>query len=142
MNYEERETANRIMDKALRMIWVTFQKEGIHKYPAAAEDPKLADVSFLANEHRHIFHFRVYIDVFHNDRDIEFIQFKRWLQGLYNSEVLTLDYKSCEMIADDLYIRIAQRYPGRCVIIEVSEDNENGCTITYNTHQPSLSIKI
>ena len=142
MNYEERETANRIMDKALRMIWVTFQKEGIHKYPAAAEDPKLADVSFLANEHRHIFHFRVYIDVFHNDRDIEFIQFKRWLQGLYNSEVLTLDYKSCEMIADDLYIQIAQRYPGRCVIIEVSEDNENGCTITYNTHQPSLSIKI
>ena len=142
MNYEERETANRIMDKALRMIWVTFQKEGIHKYPAAAEDPKLADVSFLANEHRHIFHFRVYIDVFHNDRDIEFIQFKRWLQGLYNSEVLTLDYKSCEMIADDLYIQIAQRYPGRCVIIEVSEDNENGCTITYNTHQPSLSLKI
>ena len=142
MNSEQRETTDRIMQKALRMIWVTFQKEGIHKYPAAAEDPKLADVSFLANEHRHIFHFRVYIDVFHNDRDIEFIQFKRWLQGLYNSEVLTLDYKSCEMIADDLYIQIAQRYPGRCVIIEVSEDNENGCTITYNTHQPSLSIKI
>ena len=142
MNYEQRETADRIIDKALRMIWITFQKEGIHKYPAAAEDPKLADVSFLANEHRHIFHFRVYIDVFHNDRDIEFIQFKRWLQGLYNSEVLTLDYKSCEMIADDLYIQIAQRYPGRCVIIEVSEDNENGCSITYNTHQPYQSIKI
>lgn len=142
MNQEQRETADRIMDKALRMIWVTFQKEGIHKYPAAAEDPNLADVSFLANEHRHIFHFRVYIDVFHNDRDIEFIQFKRWLQGLYNSEVLTLDYKSCEMIADDLYLQIAQRYPNRCVIIEVSEDNENGCSITYNTHQPYQQIKI
>jgi len=25
-----------------RMIWVTFQKEGIHKYPAALTDPKLA----------------------------------------------------------------------------------------------------
>ena len=25
-------------------IWVTFQKEGIHKYPAAATDPKLAEV--------------------------------------------------------------------------------------------------
>ena len=142
MNYEERETTNRIMEKAQRQIWVTFQKEGIHKYPAAAEDPKLADVSFLANEHRHIFHFRVSIDVFHNDRDIEFIQFKRWCEGLYNTQTLVLNYKSCEMIADDLYIQIAQRYPGRCVIIEVSEDNENGCTITYNTHQPSLSIKI
>ena len=149
MNQEQREITNRIMDKALRMIWVTFQKEGIHCYPAAAADPQLAtgdqyDVSFLASPHRHIFHFRVYIDVFHNDRDIEFIQFKRWLEGLYsgNQSVLQLDYKSCEMIVDDLYVQIAARYPERCVIIEVSEDGENGCSITYNTHQPSLSIKI
>jgi hypothetical protein len=40
---------------------------------------------FLGYPHRHIFHFRVSIDVFHNDRDIEFIQFKRWLEGLYNN---------------------------------------------------------
>jgi hypothetical protein len=116
-----------------RMIWVRFQKEGIHKYPAAATDPNLADVSFLANPHRHIFHFRVSISVFHNDRDIEFIQFKRWLESLYNGQgaVLALDYKSCEMIADDLYSQINLRYPGRHVIIDVSEDNENGCEIVY-----------
>jgi hypothetical protein len=149
MNQEQRETVERIRDRAQRMIWVTFQKEGIHCYPAAATDPQLAtgdkyDVSFLASPHRHIFHFRVSIDVFHNDRDIEFIQFKRWLEGLYsgNQSVLQLDYKSCEMIADDLYTQIAARYSERCVIIEVSEDGENGCSITYNTHQPSLSIKI
>ena len=46
------------------------------------------------------------------------------------------------MIADDLYIQIANKYPGRNVTISVSEDNENGCTITYATHQPHLSIKI
>jgi hypothetical protein len=46
------------------------------------------------------------------------------------------------MIADDLYVQIANRYPGRNVTISVSEDNENGCEITYATHQPSLSIKI
>jgi len=116
-----------------RMIWVRFQKEGIHKYPAAATDPRLADVSFLANPHRHIFHFRVSISVFHNDRDIEFIQFKRWLEALYNGNgsVLALDYKSCEMIADDLYSQINLRYPGRDVIISVSEDDENGCEIVY-----------
>lgn len=149
MNQEQRATTDRIMEKALRMIWVTFQKEGIHKYPAAATDPQLAtgdqyDVSFLANPHRHIFHFRIWIDVFHNDRDIEFIQFKRWIENLYNGNqaTLQLDYKSCEMMADDLYVQIAARYPERCVIIEVSEDGENGCSITYNTHQPSLSIKI
>jgi hypothetical protein len=144
MNQEQRETADRIMGRAARQIWVTFQKEGVHKYPAALEDPGLADVSFLGYPHRHIFHFRVSIDVFHNDREIEFIQFKRWLEGLYSggNAVLELDYKSCEMIADDLYIQIADRYPGRDVTISVSEDNENGCTITYATHQPSLSIKI
>jgi hypothetical protein len=149
MNQEQRETADRIMQQAQRQIWVTFRKEGIHKYPAALTDPLLAtgdkyDVSFLGYPHRHIFHFRVSIDVWHNDRDIEFIQFKRWLESLYSEEsnCLRLDYKSCEMIADDLYVQIANRYPDRNVIIEVSEDGENGCSISYNTHQPSLSIKI
>jgi len=126
------------MDVADRYIWVTFEKEGIHCYPAAATDPALAtgdeyDVSFLASPHRHIFHFRVCISVFHNDRDIEFIQFKRWIASLYSGEgsILKLDYKSCEMIADDLYVQINSRYPNRDVIIDVSEDNENGCEIVY-----------
>jgi hypothetical protein len=143
------ETRTRILQEAKRQIWVSFQREGIHKYPAALEDPKLAtndqyDVSFLGYPHRHIFHFRVSIDVFHNNRDIEFIQFKRWLQGLYSNQdtVLSLDYKSCEMIADDLYQEIAKRYPNRSVIIEVSEDGENGCVIEYPTHKPYQSIKI
>jgi hypothetical protein len=135
------------MQGAERKIWVTFRKEGIHKYPAAATDPQLAtgdqyDVSFLASPHRHIFHFRVWIDVFHNDRDIEFIQFKRWLENLYKDSVLTLDYKSCEMIADDIYIKIAERYPNRAVWIEVAEDGENGCLIKYELSRPNLSIKI
>jgi hypothetical protein len=124
--------------RPLKMIWVTFRKEGIHKYPAAATDPNLAtgdeyDVSFLANPHRHIFHFRVWLSVTHNDRDVEFIQFKRWLEKLYSSNegVLSLDYKSCEMMSDDLYAQVSQRYPDREVWIEVSEDGENGSFIKY-----------
>jgi hypothetical protein len=120
-----------------KMIWVTFQKEGIHKYPAALTDPNLAtgdeyDVSFLGYPHRHIFHFKVSIEVFHDDRDIEFIQFKRWLENLYKGAILVLDFKSCEMIAEDLYSQIAARYPGRAVWIDVSEDEENGCHIQFN----------
>jgi hypothetical protein len=121
-----------------KMIWVTFRKEGIHKYPAALTDPNLAtgnkyDVSFLGHPHRHIFHFRVWIGVHHNDRDIEFIQFKRWLEELYNGDqaVLQLDYKSCEMMSDDLYDMISKKYPNREVWIEVSEDGENGSFIKY-----------
>jgi len=121
-----------------KMIWVTFRKEGIHKYPAALTDSNLAtgdkyDVSFLGHPHRHIFHFRVWIGVHHNDRDIEFIQFKRWLEELYNGDqaVLQLDYKSCEMMSDDLYDIISKKYPNREVWIEVSEDGENGSFIKY-----------
>ena len=119
-----------------KMIWVTFQKEGIHKYPAALTDPNLAtgdeyDVSFLGYPHRHMFHFKVAIEVFHDDRDIEFIQFKRWLENLYKGAILALDFKSCEMIAEDLYSQINARHPGRAVTIEVSEDGENGCYIQF-----------
>jgi hypothetical protein len=127
---------DRKMKKTSTSIWVTFQKEGIHKYPAALEDPKLAtgdeyDVSFLGYPHRHIFHFKVEIEVFHDDRDIEFIQFKRWLEGLYADGTLQLDYKSCEMICDDLANTINSKYPNRNLTITVSEDNENGATCSY-----------
>jgi len=125
------------MLKAKKMIWVTFQKEGLHKYPAALDDPRLAtgdeyDVSFLGYVHRHIFKFKVSIEVFHDDRDIEFIQFKRWLESLYaDSGILALDFKSVEMISDDLYLQINERYPSRDVIIDVSEDGENGSVTQY-----------
>jgi len=141
------EKRQRIKNKAMRTIFVRFQKEGIHCYPAAATDPALAtsdeyDVSFLATPHRHIFHFEVTIEVFHNDRDIEFIQFKRWLENQYSQSILELNYKSCEMISDDLYEIIATRYPDRNIIIRVSEDDENGALIMYRNSQPSQSIAI
>jgi hypothetical protein len=143
----ETEKRVRIKHHAKRMIFVTFQKEGIHMYPAAATDPLLAtgdeyDVSFLGTPHRHIFHFNVAIEVFHNDRDIEFIQFKRWLENLYKGKTLELNYKSCEMISDDLYEVIATRYPDRNIEITVSEDGENGATIYYNTTKPYQQLAI
>ena len=107
-------------------IWVTFQKEGIHKYPQALTDPKLKDVSFLGHPHRHIFHFRVDIEVFHDDRDIEFILFKRELESLYSSDgAMNVDFQSCEMIARELYEQFDLEY------CSVFEDNENGAEIYY-----------
>jgi len=143
--YQEKRA--RIKNEARRFIFVTFQKEGIHCYPAAATDPALAtkdeyDVSFLATPHRHIFHFKVWIEVEHSDRAIEFIQFKRWLENLYKEGTLELDYKSCEMMAEDLYDTIAIRYPDREIWIEVSEDGENGALLKFKLTQPSMTVKI
>lgn len=130
-----------------RMIYVTFNKEGIHKYPAALEDPNLAtgdeyDVSYLGYPHRHIFHFKVWIEVFHDDRDLEFIQFKRWCENLFAQGTLQLDYKSCEMIADDLYNAINEKYPGRAVWIDVAEDGENGAFFQYEGREENATSTI
>ena len=112
--------------KKQKFIWVTFQREGIHKYPDAPEG-----VTFLRHPHRHIFHFKVELEVFHDDREVEFILFKRELEGLFTSQILQLDYKSCEMICDDLANYIKEKYKGRDLVVTVSEDGENGSTSYY-----------
>ena len=117
-----------------RYIKVSFQKEGIHKFPGADTNPKYAtgnwdDVSFLGYPHRHIFHFYVTLGVTHNDRDVEFIQFKRELERLFTKNVLHLDYQSCGMIAENLINYIEEHYPNRGVRVEVYEDDENGAIL-------------
>lgn len=119
------------MNNIERFIEVTFQKEGIHKYPAALTDPKLSDVSFLGHPHRHMFHFRVRVSVKHNDREIEFILFKRELESLYDG-IYDIDYKSCEMLAEELIEYVNKSYPGRVVEVNVSEDGENGAVLISN----------
>ena len=109
-----------------KWIEVTFQKDGIHMYPLAPEG-----VEFLRFPHRHMFYFRVKVEVFHDDRDIEFILFKRDLEDLYNNQTLQLDHKSCEMMADDVIRYIQNAYPGRDVTVSVFEDNENGAILEY-----------
>ena len=114
-----------------RKIWVTFQKAGLHRYPQAAVDQSLADVSYLGSTHRHLFKFKVSISVVHNDREIEFHQFLNWLENLYAADsVLTLNNKSCEMIAEELLETISRKYLDRYIEVEVSEDGECGSVLT------------
>ena len=105
-------------------IWVTTQFEGFHKYSDAPEE-----VSFLKNKHRHIFHVKVWIEVGHNDRDIEFFIFKKQVETLLQNS--NLNNSSCEMIADYVHNKISLAYPNRKMKIEVSEDGENGCEKEY-----------
>lgn len=115
-----------------KFIFVTFQKEGIHCYPDAPDA-----VDYLRHPHRHMFHFKVTMEVFHDDREVEFIMFKHELESLYKEEsnilyidtVLRLNNQSCEMLAVNLGKYIETHYPCRAYRIEVSEDNENGALI-------------
>lgn len=113
------------------MIWVTFAKKGLHRFPAADDDPKLADVSYLGFPHRHLFKFKISIEVWHDDREIEFHQFLNWIESLYDNQILQLDYMSCEMMADALAVKIQEKFPGRKIIIDISEDGECGALCEY-----------
>ncbi|USV40849.1 hypothetical protein [Xanthomonas phage BUDD] len=114
----------------MKKIWVTFRKAGFHRYPAAGTQG-LEDVAYLAHPHRHLFHFKVAIEVFHDDREIEFHQFLNFLEAAV--ALNGLDYKSCEMIADDIAKIVAEKYPAlyRTLEVEVSEDGECGVHAIY-----------
>ena len=116
-------------------IIVKFQLEGFHNFPKAKK--LFPEVGFLAERHRHIFHFELEKQVFHDDRDVEFIMFKRevmsYLIDKYgrtdNDNTAPFAYwcefgaMSCEMIARDLF----EKYDLESCI--VSEDNENAAKI-------------
>lgn len=114
-----------------RRVIVTNNFKGYHKYAEAPDD-----VAFLRAIHRHIFNVKTTIDVFHNERDIEFFQLQnnieRFVQNnfvnssLYISGIYIL---SCESLAESILNHLHENYPGRRVRVEVWEDNENGAIV-------------
>src|SRR5215471_5087961 len=123
------------MFNSKRSIWITFRKEGVHSYPNAP-----VGVEFLKYPHRHIFYFKIEISVLHEDREIEFILFKREMENLYSGGILELNNKSCEMIADDIINYLNEKYPGREGYVEVSEDGENGARVNWFSIQTRAFI--
>jgi hypothetical protein len=112
-------------------VYCTFQKEAYHFFPGADQDPQYAtgdeyDVSHLASRHMHYFNFKVWVEVTHNNRQIEFIQLRRWIESLYAKGTLELNHQSCEMLSDALCEKLAERYPGMEIRIDVSEEGING----------------
>ena len=102
---------------------ITTSFEGIHNYPEATGDEQ-----FLSNPHRHIFHVRVKIEQFHNDRDVEYVKFKRWIDTILPSG--DVGTSSCEKMARELMVKIQMEHPNRNVSVSVLEDNENGAEVT------------
>jgi len=126
-----RELSSKTKQSATRKIWVTWQRAGFHFYPQANMDPRLTDVKYLGARHRHLFKFKVFIEVTHNDRDLEFHQVLNFCESLFESNI-DINSKSVEMLADDIYDHLSIEYPNRGMTIEVSEDGECGCSIEYN----------
>jgi len=93
-------------------------------FPATHHWPEcpIEEVSFLRDEHRHVFYVTMKWRVDHNNRQIEFIQQKmrvdEHLESFYANK--SLGRVSCEDIAEALLKEFKANY------VSVFEDNENG----------------
>jgi hypothetical protein len=74
----------------------------------------------------------VAVEVFHDDRDIEFHQLLNYLEANVTTE--SLNHKSCEMIANDVAELVVDKHWNRerKIVVDVSEDGECGVTAEYS----------
>lgn len=107
-------------------VCARFKIEGIHRW---AKCP-IEEVSFLRDYHRHVFHVICTKSVYHDDRDVEFIQLSHDIQKYLNDRYYSDQYKclffddmSCEMIANELLQKFNLN---GC---EVNEDGEGGAIV-------------
>ena len=118
------------MNDSIAFVWVKFDFEGWHRWPAAP--PHRA---YLAHRHRHLFKCAVAVEVDNDDREIEFHDLlDLCVESAPGHE---LGAQSCEMIARRLLNEITRRVGPRRVIVSVSEDGEVGATVSnYIPHLP------
>ncbi len=121
-------------------IIVKFELEGVHHYPSAPEA-----VGFLRSNHRHMFHLEFRIQVFTNERELEFVQVKHKLAPAcahYFATQVNGHSTSCEKIAEGVrklainlfprgkiqVVAKGEKLPSyrRLVHVKVMEDGESG----------------
>lgn len=109
-----------------RHIYITTKIEGFHKYENAPDE-----VWYLRNTHRHLFGVKATIEVYHEDRELEFIMIKHQVDEMLKDILASSeDGVSCETIAEELYKRLKWFHgTTRAIQIEVNEDGENGVVL-------------
>ena len=116
------------MSKTIKKeVFCSLSIDAIHRWTNCP----IEEVSFLRDDHRHMFGIKCYSEAQHCDRDIEFIELKHkvldYLKDTYYDETKRTHYfgsSSCEMIAEEL---INEFNLTRCI---VDEDGENGSELT------------
>lgn len=103
-------------------VWVTHRFVAFHRWPNAPRGRE-----YLAMPHRHLFHVRCEVEVLHDDRDIEFHDLLDVVIGACPEE--NIGATSCEQAANWIASHVRQRWPGRSIICEVSEDGECGARV-------------
>lgn len=101
---------------------VRFQKQGFHRWIDATDDRL-----YLENRHRHLFHVEVKLELFGDDREVEFHDLLDFCQENFPGG--ELGEQSCEQMAIALAANIRERWSGRAIVVGVYEDGEVGAQI-------------
>lgn len=109
-------------------ICVQLQFELIHCWPKAP-----TEVLYLRSRHRHMAHVRAEIEVFDDDRELEFIMVKHYLERWIDTDKECWDISiSCEQIAKKVLAVLQSKYGDhRDITVSVFEDGENGAVVKY-----------
>lgn len=115
--------------KLARYITARGQYVGFHKYEDAPDE-----VAFLRHRHRHVFKWEATIQVFHDDRELEFFMVKDLIENeILKFTLLQDNLGSCEMQAEKMLMGLLHEYGTlRYYQITVSEDGENDGTVEWD----------
>lgn len=107
-------------------IIVRGQFEFCHRYASAPQE-----VQYLRNLHRHMFHYEVELEVFHDDRELEFIMVKHDIDTYLMDHSVGWDEKtSCEQMAKYIGAWLQTKHGfDRDLTVSIFEDNENGAKV-------------
>lgn len=114
-------------------ITVKTSFEGIHCYPEAP-----VEVAYLREPHRHIFGVCVEVEVFDDDREIEFIMLKHRIDEYIFKQcggrsVWYMGRMSCEQVAKGIVRMLFESLSNptnRYIAVTIDEDGENGATVS------------
>lgn len=113
-------------------VWAQFEFIGFHRWPDARE--VLPERGYLADLHRHKFFVRVETSVDYPDREVEFHDLRDNAEAFVTLEVAGRNWTpemSCEAMAAAILKWFTKAYSQRNFYsVTVSEDNENGATVT------------
>lgn len=106
---------------------------GVHKWSKCS----ISSVAFLQNSHRHVFHVKTCLPVYH-DRELEFFTVQTEIDyiigDLYGGgePYFILGDRSCEMVAKEIIKSYLKSHPQiDWIRVEVSEDDENSAGVIW-----------
>lgn len=112
----------------LRAVFCRFQVEGVHRLNHFSDDQR--------HLHRHIFHFKVTINAADDEATeiLNPVRLRQMCRSQFATDAIApinFEDRQTPQIAEELALALWYAFEGRGVRVDVSEDGENGATVTY-----------